>query len=75
MNEWKIVWRKIGWFEEEYNTIREGWAAEYDRSAFYKVPVYAWIEDDKLAIHDDEGYYPSGRYDVPLSIIEELKNK
>lgn len=68
MSKWKIVWREIGW--RNFNTIRQGWAAECDEGI-----IYCWIENEELAIHDKIGYYPTGCYDIPLNLIEELKNK
>lgn len=86
MSEWKIVWREIGWKRmpimlydtivppEIINTIRNGWAAEYNKNNC-STPIYAWIECGNLAIREPIDYYPCGEYSVPLNIIKELIKK
>lgn len=65
---WKIVWREIGWVYPE-STIREGWAIE---EKYHKICI--WIEGNCLAVHDPTDYYPTGCYDIPLNLIEQLKH-
>lgn len=85
-NCWKIVWREIGWKVSDSldnnfntiigkNTIREGWAIENDRNEYNNNPTYVWIEDDNLVVNDPELYYPSGCYNIPIILIEQLKTK
>ncbi len=71
MNDWKLVKRKIGWT----HTIREGWAIESDNPGHDCYGIYAWIENDCLAICDLDNYYSTGHYDIPLNMIQLLKDK
>jgi len=76
LNDWQLIEREIGWSNTENGpTIRKGWAIESINAGNDCYHVYAWIENNCLAIHDPIGYYPSGCYDIPLDMIELLKEK
>ena len=34
-----------------------------------------WLENGKLYLEDTKRFYPNGSYDIPLSVIDELRAK
>jgi hypothetical protein len=78
MNEWRVVWREIGWpypeGKDKISTVREGWALEYGEEIEDSNNLYVWIEDEYLAISDPVEYYPIGCYNIPLDLLDKLHN-
>ena len=74
MNEWKLIWREIGWVNiNNVSTIRNGWALECINDS-ENTNTYVWIEDNYLAVCDPMDYYPSGCYNIPLDLLDKLHN-
>lgn len=70
--DWKLAWVQIGWAgykNGRQSTVRNGWAIVNSCND------YAWIEDGHLAVYDPESYYPSGIYEIPLDLIQQLIEK
>ncbi len=69
---WELVETEIGWVRNlnQLCTIRNGWAIKESDHG-----ITVWIEGKYLAVHDPTDYYPTGCYDIPLELIELLKNK
>jgi len=49
----------------------QAWTATLDEYP----TVSARLEARELKVHDDEQYYPSGDYSIPLAVIEALQSR
>lgn len=76
INDWVLIQREIGWVNPPggISTKRQGWAI-LNTGYSEAMDTYVWIENNNLAIHDPKDYYPNGIYNIPLEMIELLKEK